>query len=89
MEFKSKNYAILIIAFILLACLSTLAYFQFFETKVESSQEAVQKDLDANVETLASVTKSTAILVFCVGIVGLLVFRGKRDRSSFLSLRDK
>ena len=78
MEHKSKKYGLLIIAIILLIGFSVVAYSHLLETKVESQQALIQKDADTNVEPLASVSKSTVILIVCVGLAGLLGVRRKK-----------
>ena len=78
MEHKSKRYGLLIIAIILLIGLSVVAYSHLLETKVESQQALIQKDADTSVEALASVSKSTVILIVCVGLAGLLSIRRKK-----------
>jgi Na+/H+ antiporter NhaC len=84
---KSKLYGFLIISLIALLGVFAVAYFQFSETQTESAKIFIQKDLDSNVKTLASVAKSTLILVICVGIVGLLVLRGKKDTDTHFSVK--
>ncbi len=78
MEHKSKRYGFLIIAIILLIGLSVVTYSHLLETKVESQQALIQKDSDTSVEALASVSKSTVILIVCVGLAGLLGVRRKK-----------
>ena len=78
MEPKSKKYGLLIIAIILLIGLSVVAYSHFSENKFESQQALIQKDVDTDVETIASVSKSTAILIVCVVLAGLLGVRRKK-----------
>lgn len=78
MEPKSRKYGLLVIAIIMLIGLSVLAYSNLLETKVESQQALIQKDADTDVETIASVSKSTVILIVCVGLVGLLGVRRKK-----------
>lgn len=73
-----KKYGLLIIAISLLIGLSAVTYFYLSETKFESQQALIQKDLNADVETIASVPKSTAILIACVGLAGLLSVRRKK-----------
>jgi flagellar basal body-associated protein FliL len=78
LEPKSKKYGLLIIAIILLIGLSVVAYSHLLETKVESQQALIQEDSDASEEALASVSKSTVILIVCVGLAGLLGLRRKK-----------
>jgi hypothetical protein len=75
---RLKKHGLLIIAIILLIALSTVTYSYLSETKLESQQALIQKDADTDVETIASVSKSTAILIVCVGFAGLLSVRRKK-----------
>ena len=78
MESKKNKYCLLIISFILLIGLSIGAYFYVFETTPKPQQALIQKDADTGVETIASVSKSTVILLLCVGLAGLLGVRRKK-----------
>jgi hypothetical protein len=86
---KSKKYGFLIITIILLTGLSIVVYFHLLEKKVEPQHVLIQKDLDTNVETIASVSKSTVILIICIGLVGLLGGRRKKDSQANFYLRGK
>ena len=48
------------------------------EKTPEPQQALIQKDAATEVETIASVSKSTAILIVCVGLAGLLSVRIKK-----------
>ncbi len=91
MKFKSRKYNFLIVAIILLTGLTIVAYFHPLETKVkaESQQVLIQKDSDTNVEAIASVSKSTVILIFCIVLVGLLGGRRKKDSQANFYLKGK
>ena len=78
MKPRLKKYGLLIIAIILLIALSAVTLSYLSETKLESQQALIQKDADTDVETIASVSKSTAILVVCVLMAGLLSVRRKK-----------
>ena len=78
MKPKLKRYSFLIIAIILLIGLSAATYSHLAETKFKSQQALIQKDVDTDVETIASVSKSTAILIVCVVLAGLLSVRRKK-----------
>ena len=78
MKPKLKRYSFLIIAIILLIGLSAATYSHLAETKFESQRALIQKDVDTDVETIASVSKSTAILIVCVVLAGLLSVRRKK-----------
>jgi hypothetical protein len=75
---KLKKYGLLIIAIILLIGLSAVTYSHLSANKFESQSALIQKDADTEVETIASVSKSTAILIFCVVLAGLLSVRRKK-----------
>lgn len=75
-EFKKNG--IIIIAIILLAGLSLVTIYHFLETKIESQQVVIQNDTEPNVDTIASVSKSTAILIICIGFLALLSRRRKK-----------
>ncbi len=75
---KSRRHGLLIVTIILLTILSIFVYFQFFGTTVEPQKALIQKDADTDVETIASVSKSTVILFVCVGLAGLLGVRRKK-----------
>jgi len=75
LEHKSKKYGIVILAIILLLGLSFMTYSQ---TNVESQKAVINSDSDTSIETLASVSKSTVILVACVILAGLLGVRRKK-----------
>jgi hypothetical protein len=91
LKFKSRKYNFLIVAIILLTGLTIVAYFHPLETKVkaESQQVLIQKDSDTNVEAIASVSKSTVILIFCIVLVGLLGGRRKKDSQANFYLKGK
>jgi hypothetical protein len=72
LEPKFKKNGIIIIAIILLAGMSLVTIYHFFETKIESQQVVIQNDADTNVGTISSVSKSTAILIICIGFLALL-----------------
>ena len=78
MKPRLKKFGLLIIAIILLIGLSAVTYSYLSETKFESRQALIQKDVDTDIETIASVSKSTVILVVCVGLAGLLSVRRKK-----------
>lgn len=78
MKHRLKRYGLLIIAIILLIGLSAVTYSYLSETKVEFQQALIQKDMDTDIETIASVSKSTVILIACVGLAGLLSVRRKK-----------
>ena len=88
MEHKSKKYSLLIITCILLIGLSAVAYFNFLETSPEPRQALIQKDMNTNVETPASFSKSTVILIVCIGLVGILGLRRKKAIQANLYLED-
>jgi hypothetical protein len=75
---KSKKYSLLIAVCILLIGLSAVAYFTLWDTNSEPRQALIQKDLDTNVEKPASFSKSTVILIVCIGVVGILSLRKKK-----------
>jgi hypothetical protein len=75
---RLKKFGLLIFAIILLIGLSAATYSYLSETEVQSQQALVQKDVDTDIETIASVSKSTVILIVCVGLVGLLSVRRKK-----------
>ena len=86
---KSKKVSLLIIICILLTGLSAFAYFNLFETTSEPKQALVQKDVDTNIETPASLTKSTIFLIVCIGIVGILSIRRKKAVQANLYIKEK
>jgi hypothetical protein len=67
-----------LIVVILLTGISAGTYSRLSETKFESQQALVQKDADTDLETIASVSKSTAVLIVCVVLAGLLSVRRKK-----------
>jgi hypothetical protein len=75
---KFRKNGILIIAIILLAGFSISTYYHFGETKIEFQQALTQNDTDTNVGAITSISKSTAILIICVGFLALLSRRRKK-----------
>ena len=86
---KSKKLSLLIITCILLIGLSAVSYFNLFETTSEPKQALVQKDVNTNIETPGSFSKSTVFLIVCIGIVGILGLRRKKAIQANLYLKDK
>ena len=86
---KSKKVSLLIIICILLTGLSAFAYFNLFETTSEPKQALVQKDVDTNIETPASFSKSTVFLIVSIGIAGILGLRRKKAIQANLYLKDE
>lgn len=78
MESKKNKYTLLIITSILLIGISIGAYFYIFEPTPEPQQALIQKDANTDVKTVGSISKSTVILIFCVGLAGLLGIRRKK-----------
>lgn len=78
MKPKLRKNGILIIAIILLAGFSIATYYHFGETRIESQQALTQDDTNTNVGAITSVSKSTAILIICVGFLALLSRRRKK-----------
>lgn len=89
MNSKSKKYSLLIAVCILLIGSSAVAYFTLWDTNPEPRQALIQKDLDTNVEKPASFSKSTVILIVCIGVVGILSLRKKKAIQANLYFKDK
>jgi hypothetical protein len=68
----------MIIAIILLVGLSLVTIYHIVEAQIESQQVVIQNDADTNVGTIASFSKSTAILIICIGFLALLSRRRKK-----------
>jgi len=84
---KSRRHSLLIVTIILLTVMSIFVYFQFFGTTVEPQKALMKQDTDTNLEKIASVSKSTMILIICIAIVGLLGGHRKKDSSGNLSVK--
>ena len=89
MDPKSKKYRLFIVACILLMGLSALACFHVVEAASESQETLIQKNMDTSSETPATFSKSTLLLIVCIGLVGILGLRRKRANQANLYLKDK
>ena len=89
MKLISNKYRFLIVACILLIGLSALACFNVVEAASEPQETLIQKNMDTSSEAPASFSKSTLLLIVCIGLVGILGLRRKRANQANLYLKDK